>query len=78
LAALPVVRGNTEFDCQTWVVAGVRKLQDEGYVKRTVTANEIREELEKEKERWQIADDTLIERLIPTLPMQTLAQNVDC
>jgi len=67
-STIHIVRANTEFDCQTWVVAAVRKLQDEGYIPRDVTENKIRRELDREKERWEVAEDTLIERLIPALP----------
>ena len=63
LGTLPVIRHNPEFDCQTWVVSAVRKLQEEGLVPRDVTEAMIREELEREKERWEVADDTILERL---------------
>jgi hypothetical protein len=63
LGTITIVRHNPEFDCQTWVVLGVRKLQEEGLVPRDVTETMIREELEREKERWELADDTILERL---------------
>ncbi|KAJ3506942.1 hypothetical protein NLJ89_g6584 [Agrocybe chaxingu] len=64
LKAIEVVRGTPDYDCQTWVMQAVRLLQDGGLVSRAVTEREIREELEVEKERWEVADDILPERLI--------------
>ena len=63
LGTLPVIRLNPEFDCQTWVMSAVRKLQDEGLVPRDVTEIMIREEMAREKETWEVADDTILERL---------------
>ncbi|KAF9527664.1 hypothetical protein CPB83DRAFT_884077 [Crepidotus variabilis] len=63
LQSVPIIKHTPEYDSQNWVVLALRKLQEEGLVPRDVTENAIREELEKEKERWEIADDTLVERL---------------
>jgi len=69
LGAVTIIRHNPEFDCQTWVVSGVWKLQEEGLVPRDVTENSIREELEQEKERWEVADDTIVERFTQNLAL---------
>ncbi|TRM61821.1 hypothetical protein BD626DRAFT_500643 [Schizophyllum amplum] len=67
LRALPIVRNDPEFDCQTWVLAALRILKQDGLVEPEIDVREavVREELEKEKERWEAADDTADERLFP-------------
>lgn len=55
-----------EFDCQTWVIQALRLLKDaeeEGVNILEVSDRKIREELMEERERWELGEDTLEERL---------------
>lgn len=55
-----------EFDCQMWIVQALRLLKDaeeEGVNILEVSDRNIREELTKERERWELGEDTFQERL---------------
>lgn len=58
-----VVRHDPDFDCQTWVMEAIRMLKDDGVDILDVTERSIRAELALELERWEVADDTIEERL---------------
>jgi hypothetical protein len=61
-----IVYGDPEFDCQTWVLDGLRLIQRDGVDVRTTSEERIRQELALERERWNNGDDTLEERLFPS------------
>ncbi|KIM36730.1 hypothetical protein M413DRAFT_448872 [Hebeloma cylindrosporum] len=67
LREIDVIRYKAEeFDCQTWVIQALRLLKDaeeEGVNIYEVSDRKIREELIRERERWELAEDTLEERL---------------
>lgn len=67
LNKVPVIRSDRRFDWQTWVIAVIRALRDmrPGVIDQDVTERYIRDELIKEMERWNVADDTVEERLYP-------------
>src|ERR1700733_5655268 len=54
LREVRVVRYDTEFDCQTWVMDAIRMLQDDGVVMKHVNERRIRAELALESEKWEI------------------------
>ena len=61
-----VITCNPDFDCQNWVLDAVRLLRDTGgIIYPGITEQFVRYELYREKERWEIAEDTIIERLFP-------------
>lgn len=62
-----VVRHDPEFDCQNWVLEAIQLLKDVGgIIYSGITERGVRHELYEEKERWEVADDTIIERLYPS------------
>jgi hypothetical protein len=63
LRDVEVVRCDTEFDCQTWVMDAIRMLKDDGVDMTNVSERRIRAELTLELERWEVAEDTIEERL---------------
>lgn len=63
LTDVRVVRYDTEFDCQTWVMDAIRMLQDDKVIMKHVNERSIRAELALESERWEVAEDTVEERL---------------
>jgi hypothetical protein len=63
LRDIRVVRHDTEFDCQTWVMDAVRMLKHDGVGITNVSERSIRAELAREVERWEVAEDTIEERL---------------
>ncbi|KZW02816.1 hypothetical protein EXIGLDRAFT_601406 [Exidia glandulosa HHB12029] len=73
LRAVRVVRYALDWDCQNWVMDALRLLRDmdlddaEALGFRLVSTSEraMRDELGAEKERWEVADDTIEERLFP-------------
>ncbi|KAL1756514.1 hypothetical protein FB107DRAFT_290038 [Schizophyllum commune] len=67
LRALPIVKNDPDFDCQTWVLGALRILKQDGVISTEIDVREpiVRAELELEKERWEAADDTVDERLFP-------------
>jgi hypothetical protein len=66
LADVPVIHNNPYFDCQTWVMEGLRLIKEDGLITGDIGEAHIRQELQHEKELWERADDTLEERLFPT------------
>lgn len=60
-----VVRNNPEFDCQTWVMNALWLLMEtgKGIIDPHINELFIRDELEAEDERWEVADHTLFERM---------------
>jgi hypothetical protein len=55
-----------EFDCQTWVIQALRLLNyaaEDGVTILEVSDRKIREELKKERERWELGENTLGQRL---------------
>jgi hypothetical protein len=66
LQEVTVVRNNPDFDCQTWVIDALRILKEshgEGVEIDNIIERDIRAELEQEKERWELAEATIEERL---------------
>jgi len=65
LELVEVVRNNPDFDCQTWVMNAIWLLKETatGIIDSHVSERFIREELKMENERWEVADDTLFERM---------------
>jgi hypothetical protein len=66
LADVPVIRGNPDFDCQTWVMEGLRLIKEDGVVTGDIGEAHIRRELQHEKELCEGADDTLEARISKT------------
>ena len=60
-----VVRADAHWDCQNWIVEGLRALKEAGYVFRGMGEAKLRRELQEEMERWERADDAVYERLFP-------------
>jgi len=55
-----------EFDCQTWVIQALCLLkyaEEDGVTIVEISEGKIREELKKERERWELGENTLEERL---------------
>ncbi|KAF8710183.1 hypothetical protein AX14_013322 [Amanita brunnescens Koide BX004] len=68
LQEVRVVRNDPDFDCQTWVLEAIQLLKDVGgIIYSGITERGVRQELYEEKERWEAADDTIIERLYPSI-----------
>lgn len=65
LRAIPVVRYDPSFDCQTWVFDVLRLLKDDGVVTEDISERHIRAELKLEEERWEESEDTIEERIFP-------------
>lgn len=66
LKAVSVRRNDPEFDCQTWVIAALRLLKEDGVVFQQINERFVRDELAKDYERWDVGDDTVEERLFTT------------
>lgn len=66
LKEVKVIRHKTEeWDCQNWVMDSIWMLKSiGGAIDSGVNERYIRKELEAEKERWEVADDILFERLM--------------
>ncbi|KAI0315839.1 hypothetical protein OF83DRAFT_1173437 [Amylostereum chailletii] len=60
-----VVRADAHWDCQNWIVEGLRALKEAGIVFRGMCEAKVRKELLEEMERWESADDAVYERLFP-------------
>ncbi|KAG5653110.1 hypothetical protein H0H81_002257 [Sphagnurus paluster] len=64
LKEVQVIRHNPDFDCQNWALGAIQLLKDVGdIIYSGITEERVRQELQKEEERWEEADDTIIERL---------------
>lgn len=63
LKEVQVIRNNLDFDCQTWIMNCIWLLKETGIIYSCVNERFIREELKKENERWETAEDTVFERL---------------
>jgi len=64
LKEVQVSHHNPEFDCQNWVLEAIQLLKEtEGIINSGITEKKVRQELEEEEGRWEVADDTIIERL---------------
>jgi hypothetical protein len=68
LRDVPVIIGSNSWDCQDWTMEALRLLRDEGLIVRgsdcaRIVEQDIREELGREKERWEEADDTIEAKL---------------
>jgi hypothetical protein len=63
LRDIRIVRNDAEFDCQTWVMEAIRMLKNDGVDMKEISERNIRAELALEMERWEIAEDTIEERL---------------
>lgn len=67
LREVRVVRHDPDFDCQNWALEAIQLLKDVGgIIYSGITERGVRQELREEKERWEVADDTIIERLYPS------------
>ncbi|EGO31234.1 hypothetical protein SERLADRAFT_377101 [Serpula lacrymans var. lacrymans S7.9] len=65
LKSVPVIRNDPNFDCQTWVIEALRLMKYDGVISQNISEVAIRTEMAKEKERWDVADDTVEVRLFP-------------
>lgn len=69
LQEVRVVRQDPSFDGQNWVMEAIWMLKGleevKGIILPDINERKIRDEMTQEKERWEEADDTLIERLFP-------------
>ncbi|KAJ6451472.1 hypothetical protein C8R47DRAFT_1170048 [Mycena vitilis] len=71
LREVPVIRYDKRWDCQTWVMDALRYLKDSSraewieWAMTGIDETSIREELARERARWEDSDDTLEERLFP-------------
>ena len=64
LEEVQVIRHNPDFDCQNWVLGAIQLLKEVGdIIYSGITEEGVRQELQKEEERWEEADDTIVERL---------------
>ncbi|PPR00235.1 hypothetical protein CVT26_008984 [Gymnopilus dilepis] len=67
LGEVPIIRNHPEeFDCQVWVIESLRLLKEAarpGVEIKLVSERGIRKELKEEKERWELGEDTLEDRL---------------
>lgn len=64
LREIPIVRLDPAWDCQVWVMEGIKLLKEDGLVFSKVNEAYVRGELGLDMERWQQADDTVDERLL--------------
>jgi len=75
LKEVRVVRHDPGFDCQNWIMEAIwfLKESEEGpaIIYPGVSERKIREELTEEMERWEVAEDTLLERLAYDFDAQT-------
>lgn len=59
-----VIRGDPDFDFQTWVIDALRLIRESEEVEiETASEKAIRLELGLEKERWEVAEETIEERI---------------
>ena len=66
LRELPIIMDDMDrFNSQIWVINALQLLKEEGVISVDIGYGSVREELEKEQQRWEVADDTLEERLFP-------------
>ncbi|KIY63983.1 hypothetical protein CYLTODRAFT_425627 [Cylindrobasidium torrendii FP15055 ss-10] len=66
LEEVPIMRDDVErFNSQVWVISALQMLKEEGVITGDIGYRHVREELELEMQRWEVADDTLEERLFP-------------
>jgi len=67
LGEVPIIRNKPDdFDCQVWVIESLRFLKEAaepGVEITLVSERGIRKELKDEKERWELGEDTLEDRL---------------
>ncbi|THH28922.1 hypothetical protein EUX98_g5266 [Antrodiella citrinella] len=63
LGNVVVVKHDKSFDCQTWLVLGLRALKEKGIVFRDFSEQKLRKELEEEKERDQLGHDLVYDRI---------------
>jgi hypothetical protein len=66
LREIPIIRYNPEWDCQTWIMEALRMMKYDGLITGDIGERRIRMELALERERWEVADDTLEARLFST------------
>jgi hypothetical protein len=68
LQQVQIIRNNPQWDCQDWVMEAIRWMKWNGVIAADIDTREsrIRAELVGEKERWEVADDTVEYRLFPT------------
>ena len=67
LREVRVVRHDPDFDCQNWILEAIQCLKDVGgIIYSGITERGVRQGLYEEKERWEAADDTILERLYPS------------
>ncbi|GLB44142.1 hypothetical protein LshimejAT787_1600720 [Lyophyllum shimeji] len=64
LREVRIIRHTPDFDCQNWIMEAIQLLKDIGsIIYPGVTERWLRDELRHDMERWQVAEDTLVERL---------------
>ncbi|PFH54810.1 hypothetical protein AMATHDRAFT_343 [Amanita thiersii Skay4041] len=66
LKDVEIIRYDSNFDSQVWVMSAIRHLKDEGVItEKDINERWVRDELSADKERWEVAEDTIEERLFP-------------
>lgn len=53
------------FNSQVWVVASLQALKEDGVITGNIGYGHLRRELDAELQRWEVAEDTVDERLFP-------------
>ncbi|KAF9011811.1 hypothetical protein BDQ17DRAFT_1233188 [Cyathus striatus] len=64
LAQIQIVKFEPSWDCQVWVMEGVKLLKEHGFVFPQVIESYVRRELAEDMERWNLVEDTVDERLL--------------
>jgi hypothetical protein len=65
LRGIKIIRGDPNFDCQTWVISALEAIDSDGIQITERREEPIRTELKLDKARWDVAEDTVEERLFP-------------
>jgi hypothetical protein len=65
LKDIQIIRGDPSFDCQTWAISALETIDGDGIQITERREQPIRTELMLDKARWDVAEDTVEERLFP-------------
>jgi len=70
LTEVPIVKYDSSWDCQVWVMEAIKLLKEDGYIFPHVTEGNVRLELAEDMNLWQEAEDTVDERLLADARVQ--------
>jgi hypothetical protein len=64
LREIPIVRNDSKFDCQNWIILALRLLKEKGIVFGHMNEQKLRYELAVDMERDETGHDVVYERIV--------------